>query len=743
MTYQQTPNQEDKRSNSPDQGQGKVARPKSTAFTDLPTGYLPATQMQTPNGAIEVQRSNSPQPPRPPQSTMPSVPPTPPAAVQTLAPGTPNPASNPGVQSAPQPPPQQAYAGPVGRVTLFRGQHFYVTTTIHPNKRPLKDPLRKPSGTTTYLPKVNLEQEERVASNETRMMPSIDIPDDQPKKKRFPIPNWIEMAVVFVGLAVCLVAHYYNMFNYPRYELDEGTYMSSAWSIWQGKLWPYAYGYGHPPFAWMQIAGLIPMMGGWFTFGNAINTGRVIMLLYALGSTLLTYLVVRRMGGSRSAGLLAMVIFSLSPLGIAYQRQVLLDNIATFWLLLALFLISTSKSRLHYLVLGGLAFAGALLSKEVLVLFIPGIIYAVWLHTTKFQRKFALMAFIYTFLALFSSWVLMALLKGEFFPDKTGPFHLPWDTANHLSMMQTFMQQAKRGSNEGGLAASWKNWFQGDPLLMTASVVTLGFNLIAGWWNRKQLLFAILGISFWLLLVRGGVVLSFYLIPLIPIAAINAALMVNTVMGWIGKLTRVDLIRAMLVLATVAGVIYFDVSHSGPVYISDTTKVQVDTINWVRANIPRNSYVVMNSYLYMDMKVPGGAAVGDGATYPFADVYINIATDPELYKVMSNNWDRVDYIIADSEVRDYIKTLKGDPNAGFLYEALYGTDASGRPRSILRASFQTAKGDQPFDIQIYEVIHKFQPPVVSTPFKDGTPVSGGALALASTTLPQERWTRTQ
>ncbi len=58
------------------------------------------------------------------------------------------------------------------------------------------------------------------------------------------------------------------------------------------------------------------------------------MMFYAIGSTLLVYLIMRRFDGSKVTALLAMVMFSLSPLCISYQRLVLLDNIATFWLLL-------------------------------------------------------------------------------------------------------------------------------------------------------------------------------------------------------------------------------------------------------------------------------------------------------------------------------------------------------------------------------------------------------------------------
>ncbi len=70
---------------------------------------------------------------------------------------------------------------------------------------------------------------------------------------------------------------------------------------------------------------------------------------------------------------------------------------------------------------------------------------------------------------------------------------------------------------------------------MLAGLATVAFNLIVGWWYRKQLLLSLLTLSYWVLLVRGGVVLSFYLIPLIPLTAINAAMAFNTIASGLSR----------------------------------------------------------------------------------------------------------------------------------------------------------------------------------------------------------------
>jgi len=607
---------------------------------------------------------------------------------------------------------------------LHRAQHFLLRTAYRPGQTVA--PLRRPTGHTTTMPKIMPEQGDRIASSETHMMPIVTPINPVHTKGRVPVPRWLETIVVMIALAGAGIAHTLNMFNFPRYELDEGTYMSSAYAIMRGQLWPYAYGYGHPPLAWMQIAAWVQLTGGFFTFGNAINSGRVLMLLYSLVSALLVYLIVRRFGASRSAGLFSMVIFALSPLSINYQRQVLLDNIATFWLLVSLYLLVIGNSRLLYIALSAVALGISFLSKEVFVLFMPAMVYAVWLHTTQFQRKFAIVAFAYTMLAVASAFVLLALLKGELFPAGW----LPWDRTSHLSLLDTLIGQTKRTQTEGSFAQSLSNWWYGDKLLIAGGILAIAFNLLVGWWNRKQLLLALLAISFWLLLIRGGVVLSFYLIPLIPLMAINAAMAVHTITNWAGKLVRFDIVRPLLVLGVIAAIIPYDIAHAGIIYTQHPTSAQNQAITWVRQNVPHNAFIVINSYLYVDLRAPGGLGVGDGATYPYAHVYQNVATDPAITDgLLGKNPDRIDYIIADSGMINDVRTQPG------LYSK---TLAVALKSSVVRATFQTPDENNNIVITIYEVKHKNGQPVVSTAPSNRSGSSTNVASNAGGTISMDR-----
>jgi 4-amino-4-deoxy-L-arabinose transferase-like glycosyltransferase len=582
-----------------------------------------------------------------------------------------------------------------GHVILYRARNFYVRTTNRRGQRP--HPLRRRTGYTTLLPKVAPEQEQRIASSETRMMPQVS--EINLMQHGFPIPLWAEAIFVVIALLATLATHAFNLFSFPHYELDEGTYMSSAWAILHGMITPYPYGYGHPPVGWVQIAAWVQLTGGFFTFGNALNSGRVLMLLYALGSSLLVYLVTRRLLGSRSTALLAMIIFGLSPLSIVYQRQVFLDNIGTFWFLLALYLIVSSNSRLLHIVLAALSFGIALLSKEIFVLFIPAMIYAIWLHTTRFQRKFTLVAFTYIIIGMGSSFVLMAVLKGELLPAGV----LPWDHHPHLSMLDTFTQQVQRGQSEGSISVSWIEWTRNDMLLIAFSIGATLFNLILGWWQRKYLLLALLALTFWVLLIRGGVVFPFYFIPMIPLVAFNAASAISASLQLLMRLTRFDMLRLVLLGCVIVAIVSSDVRQAGN-YVNQTPAVaQTSALLWIRNHIPQNSVIVINSYFYTDLHEEGGAGVGNGAIYPYAHIYWNIAYDPQLHDgLLKGAWQRIDYIVTDTNMLNNIQT--GGGKMSIISDAL--------KHAILRADFQSQDRDQHVDIQIYQVIHNQNSPFV-------------------------------
>ncbi len=81
-----------------------------------------------------------------------------------------------------------------------------------------------------------------------------------------------------------MIVQAFNLFNYPTYTPEEGNYMANAWALLHGSIVPYVYTYDHPPLGWLQIAIWTQLTGGIVSFGNAINSGRILMLILGLGA---------------------------------------------------------------------------------------------------------------------------------------------------------------------------------------------------------------------------------------------------------------------------------------------------------------------------------------------------------------------------------------------------------------------------------------------------------------------------
>jgi 4-amino-4-deoxy-L-arabinose transferase-like glycosyltransferase len=574
-------------------------------------------------------------------------------------------------------------------VVLYRQANFSLHTVSRSGRQ--VNLLRKPTGLTAKIPTVLPHQKERVAISETRRMPRIDV-RKVARTYALPMPIWLEILAVVLVLIGAVYLHAYNLFHFPDYALDEGTYMQNAWAVTLGRLSPYAYGYGHPPFGWIQVA-LWVKLTGLFSFGNAVNGGRVFMLFYSTGSALLVYMIARRLGGSISAAFLGLILFAYSPLSITFQREILLDNIATFWLLVSLYLLLASQSRLLYVVGAAMAFGIAMLSKEVLGICLPAMIYAAWLYITPFQRKFALVTFIYTTLALISTYILMALLKGEFFPYS---WHLPWDTHPHLSMLDTLIHQTQRGQGEGSFGASWAVWWHDDALLISASLAAPAFNLVYGWRNRPHLFLALLSLSYWLLLVRGGVIFTFYFVPLIPLTALNAALALHALANLGGRALRVHFkpARAILLLLIVLMILPYSAKSSIQQASANPVSAQQEALSWIHSHLPHNSSMAISAYLYLDLHLPGGEGVGKGEPFPNAEVYWDIATDPTIYDgVLHNDWRHINYLVADKVMLSDIQN--GGDQFTLLQQAL--------AHSTLLVSFSTHDQIHQTTLWIYEV----------------------------------------
>lgn len=492
-------------------------------------------------------------------------------------------------------------------------------------------------------------------------------------------------------LLVCVAAaHGYNMLHWPYIEDDEGDYLSRAWAIFHlGKLTPNAYYYDHVPGGWIQLA-IWQLITGGARLWSPLASGRTLMLLFQLGSTLLVVYIGRRASGKLWVGLLAAALASLLPFGLQYQRRILLDNFCTFWLLASLAALC-GRVTLTRVWISAVAFAIAVFSKEIAIAALPALAVMVRRRYGQEHRLFAVWGWLGLALSLCSVYVLAALIKGELFPAGTGL----GGTSPHVSLICSIEWQASRGADGGILATSsgfWhaiRSWVQSEPLLVVGGTASMAYLIIA---RRRNVIASTIGwmtLSLWLFLGRGGLVSNFYLVPLLPLLALGVAITVagvaDFVRSWAASpngAARFVTILCLLGIAIGAGDAY---SRAGvKAWTADPVKGQLEAIRWVQRNLPHDSRILIDDYMWSALHTPATGMPFQDAVY-----YWDAGYNPNLRRtVFDDNWRRVQYLVTTPQVYQDVSAL-GFP---IVAEAL--------EHSVLVRKFDT--GDWPVQIRRVE-----------------------------------------
>src|SRR5260221_14596978 len=182
---------------------------------------------------------------------------------------------------------------------------------------------------------------------------------------------------LFFALVSGLITHGYHLFQYPLYNTDEGIYVERAWAVLrEDRLSPQTYFYDHAPGGWIILAMWEFVLPAHFeTAGNPVNSGRILMLLLHAASVFFLFEIARKLSGGLLAPVIATFLFNFSPLGIYYQRMVLLDNMMVFWVLLSIYLVLRHDSRIFTSMWSGFACGLSVITKENAIFFAPTIFY--------------------------------------------------------------------------------------------------------------------------------------------------------------------------------------------------------------------------------------------------------------------------------------------------------------------------------------------------------------------------------
>ena len=445
--------------------------------------------------------------------------------------------------------------------------------------------------------------------------------------------NKKEIIFVFILLAIISFAHAFNMFHFPYYENDEGVYMSQSWSLRaEGKLAPYTYWYDHAPAGWIFISGWTALTGGYYTFGDSINTGRVFILLLHMASLLMVYFIIRRSEGSALAGGLAMLLYGFSPLELFFGRRVLLDNIMAFWILASFAILFLKKMPLRHVIASALLFGIAVLTKENAVFFAPALIFCVYKRSSLKHKRIYIAKWLVVSGIIVSLYLLYALLKGEFFP-----VGFLGNMAPHVSLLETLKFQSSRG---GGSIFTPQNsdfwrlifqWIGEDRFLMIGGIITTVMLGLFSIWQKKWKwgVLSMVNMLFFVFLMRGGLVLEFYVLPILPFFAISIALTLDIILQKLCKKNSYvqHIIMTILFFCVLSYPLTNNIAAGHNVYLTNQTKAQTDAIEWIRNYFDSAAVILIDNYAYLDLKDPKNPS---GKYFENAEWYWKVDNDRDI-----------------------------------------------------------------------------------------------------------------
>jgi len=457
------------------------------------------------------------------------------------------------------------------------------------------------------------------------------------------------LAVLIIGG----ILHGWNMFNFPYYESDEGTYISQAWSmVKEGRLSPYTYWYDHPPMGWNLMALWAQMFNGnFFAFGNAIDMGRAFMLVVHLISSLLIFFIINKITKSPLLSFFGVIIFSISPLAIYFQRRVLLDNIMMMWVLASIASLFVENVRLRHYVWSGIFFALAVLTKVTAVVFGPAILAFVYFRKCGVLKSFRTIIWLSISVSIVSLYALYAILKGEFLPQGI------LSENEHVSLITSILFQASRSSdtyfwNESSdFIVAVKDWIKKDSIIVIVSGIGIILSIIASFWH-KNLRFFVAGILLYILfLIRGGVVINFYLIPLVPFVAIILPVLMHNLSVTINA--RKYLNYSVILILMAATFIYYGFYASRDHFVRNETIQQKNAVRWIKNNLPEDSSIIIDVYSLVDL---WDSNYINSKSFKNADWFYKINRDVEVRdRKYKGNWRNFEYIALTHEMLKQIE----------------------------------------------------------------------------------------
>jgi 4-amino-4-deoxy-L-arabinose transferase-like glycosyltransferase len=473
------------------------------------------------------------------------------------------------------------------------------------------------------------------------------------RRRAYALERWLDLAYLIGVLTAVAIVTGWGLNHYPALNGDEGIYVAQAHAVLHGSIAPYTYTYDHPFLGWAQMS-VFAWLTQVFHLGgdlSVINT-RFVMLGYALVNSGLLYGIARRLDFRRSIAAATVLLFALSPLTVDLARQIYLDNIAVPWVMLAVFLLLNPRRSQWLYVGAAAAFAVGVLSKETVLLFLPGLVYLLVQRVDVRLRAMAYTATGMMLVLVVALYPLFAVLRNELLPGK-----------HHVSLWSNgIMYQLANRSSSGSLwqAGSarqqlWHGWMHFDGVLL---YVGLGAAVLAVATKELRPFVAMLAGVMLPVVKPGGYLPSMYIIAALPLCALLVGGVfstywtriehwANTLHGWLSYLR---LTAATCAFAVVAGAVALVTVHhysSGDHMMmhTDDVKPYAQAEQWLIANAAP-------------------------ATINGQRVVQNVVTDDDfstdLYRMGLTPWQAVSYYKYDLDPSAYTKLPGGYHDVTFI-----------------------------------------------------------------------------
>ncbi len=350
----------------------------------------------------------------------------------------------------------------------------------------------------------------------------------------------------------------------------------------------------------------------------------------------------------------------------------------TFWLLASLFALVSANGRLSRIVLSAIAFGLAFWSKEIAAVFLPGMLFLAYVRAHPVHRAFAVSLWTAATATAVSLFAVLALLKDELLP----PGVLWSSEEEHVSLWETFSFQAQRGGNgsvfnpESNFRVFFGQWTDADPFLLIGGLVAAALGFL--FWRRDKAFFGVslMTLSFMLLLVRGGVVLHFYVIPLLALLALALGFLAGhlakalaaagdnargrgaAAYGFIARFASSGRPAALAIVGLAVFLFAGATFANAKNFTGDATSSQSEATRWIADNVPNESVLIMDAYPWADLR--DEALVGD-EPFDNAHYYLPATQDPAVRdKVLGNDPRNIDYMLHSPTTAEDYAWIDGD-----------------------------------------------------------------------------------